>query len=170
MSEWQYKTSSDGSARYVLGQTGSAPLIFFGINPSTAVPNQLDPTVTRVQKRASLNGFDGWTMLNVYPQISTDPDGLHHEFDATLKSENEDAISSVFRGQELTVVAAWGDLIAKRPFLLELLRDISALPSLGNCRWVSIGDVTKKKNPRHALYQRYQEPLREFELSAYLAQ
>ena len=31
-----YKTNTDNSARYVLGKYNENPLVFFGINPSTA--------------------------------------------------------------------------------------------------------------------------------------
>jgi hypothetical protein len=66
--QWIYERSADGSARFVLGTVGVNPLVCFGINPSTAVPNAPDGTVARVSKFA----VDSWTMLNVYPQIATD--------------------------------------------------------------------------------------------------
>lgn len=55
---------------------GENPLVCFGINPSTAVPNALDPTLKRVRRFAAENGYDSWTMLNVYPQIATNPKTL----------------------------------------------------------------------------------------------
>lgn len=70
---WVYEPSADGSARFVLGTVGDNPLVCFGINPSIAVPNSLDPTVRRVRGLASTLEFDSWTMLNVYPQIATLP-------------------------------------------------------------------------------------------------
>ena len=33
---WIYINENDNSSRYVLGQDGKNPLIFFGINPSIA--------------------------------------------------------------------------------------------------------------------------------------
>lgn len=63
--QWIYAPSDDDSARFVLGTEGQKPLVCFGINPSTAVPGNLDPTVTRVRNIAAQNQFDSWLMLNV---------------------------------------------------------------------------------------------------------
>lgn len=59
--------------RYVLGEQFDTSckkvLVCIGINPSTAIPEQLDPTLKRVQKYAKNSGVYGaWYMLNVYPQ------------------------------------------------------------------------------------------------------
>ena len=59
--------------RYVLGEQFDTSckkvLVCIGINPSTAIPEQLDPTVKRVQKYAKNSGeYGAWYMLNVYPQ------------------------------------------------------------------------------------------------------
>ena len=68
---WLYKKNRDNSARYILGEAGRKPLVCVGINPSTAEPNNLDRTLTNVRRFSELNGYDGWLMLNVYPQRST---------------------------------------------------------------------------------------------------
>src|SRR5690606_30469284 len=86
---WIWERNVDGSARFVLATPGRNPLVCLGINPSTATPHKLDPTVKRVSKFAEGGHFDGWAMLNAYPQISTDPKGLHQEIDLQLKEENE---------------------------------------------------------------------------------
>jgi len=48
LSKWIYIKENDNAARYVLGVQGKSPLIFFGVNPSTAEPNKLDNTVKNV--------------------------------------------------------------------------------------------------------------------------
>ena len=48
---WLYERTIDNAARFVLGTIGANPLICFGINPSTAEPGNLDPTVNYVSSR-----------------------------------------------------------------------------------------------------------------------
>lgn len=76
MTRWLWERNPEGTARFTLATLGSNPLVCVGINPNTAVPDDLDRTVNRVTGFASSNGFDSWTMLNVYPQIATDPDNI----------------------------------------------------------------------------------------------
>jgi len=86
---WLYETTSDHSARFVLGTPGENPLICFGINPSIATPHNVDPTVGRVMRVTTLYGFDSFIMMNVYPQRATDPRDLHQHAGQALKDENE---------------------------------------------------------------------------------
>lgn len=146
--QWLYKHTADNSARFVLGTVGQNPLVCFGINPSTAKPNDLDPTVARVSQFASSNGYDSWLMLNVYAQIATNPNDIDQYFLPDLKAENERQIAAVIEGRRLTLLAAWGVLINKRPYLRSLLRDILDLPAVSDCDWVSLG-LTKEGHPRH---------------------
>lgn len=166
--QWIYERAPDGSARFVLGTIGLNPLVCFGINPSTAAPNALDRTVSRVHRFAADNGYDSWTMLNVYPQISTDPKALDQTYRQDLKAENERQIAGVIAGRRLTLLAAWGGLIASRPYLPSLLGDILRLPSISRCDWVSLGDSTKDGHPRHPLYMRADTPLQPFSVERYL--
>ena len=145
--QWIYERSADGSARFVLGTVGVNPLVCLGINPSTAVPNAPDRTVARVSKFAIDNGYDSWTMLNVYPQIATDPKNLDREYHPDLKTENERHIASMIDDRPLTLLAAWGGLTAIRPYLPSLLKDILQLTSATGCDWVSLGDPTRGAIP-----------------------
>ena len=70
---WYYEPHTYQSYRYVLGRVGKHPLVCIGINPSTAQPGALDPTLKSVERLAAANGFDSWIMFNVYPQRATDP-------------------------------------------------------------------------------------------------
>jgi hypothetical protein len=51
---WIYTHEEKIKVRYTLGQEGKNPLICIGINPSTAKPNDLDPTLTRVKNIAPI--------------------------------------------------------------------------------------------------------------------
>ena len=51
------------STRYILGTRGEKPLICVGINPSTARPGALDPTLKSVERIARNSGFDSFIMF-----------------------------------------------------------------------------------------------------------
>jgi hypothetical protein len=104
--QWIYEPSNDGSARFVLGTVGENPLVCFGINRWSAVPGELDPTVTRVKDFATDNGYHSWIMLNVYPQISTNPRGIEPVPQAALKVANEHHIAELLEGRQLPLLAA----------------------------------------------------------------
>lgn len=167
-SGWVYERSDDGAARFVLGTVGENPLVCVGINPSTARPGALDRTVTRVARFARDNGFDSWTMLNVYPQIETDPTLMHREHSEELARENERQIAQAVGGRPVTLLAAWGGLIASRPYLVPLLREIVDGSALAGGRWVSLGAPTKHGHPRHPLYVRADAALEPFDIRGYL--
>ena len=76
ITKWLYAPNFYSEYRYILGTRGQKPLICIGINPSTARPGDLDPTLKSVERLANANGFDSWIMFNVYPQRATDPNDL----------------------------------------------------------------------------------------------
>lgn len=166
--QWIYERADDGSARYVLGTVGSNPLVCFGINPSTAVPSSPDRTVSRVMRFAADNGYDCWIMLNVYPQIATDPKALGRVYRPEFKTENERHIPAVIGDRPLTLLAAWGGLITSRSYFPALLKDILGLSAIAGCDWVSLGESTKDGHPRHPLYVRGDVELQPFDIDGYL--
>lgn len=167
--EWVYEPSADGSARFVLGTTGDNPLVCFGINPSIAVPNALDPTVRRVRGLAASFGFDSWTMLNVYPQIATLPKDIGRALDQELKAENERKIEKLIDGQRLTLLGAWGGLIASRSYLPPLLADIVRVTDAASCNWVSYGDPLVGGHPQHLSRAAKGLQLAPFDMNTYLS-
>ena len=76
---WIYENDQNNSIRYILGTKGVNPLLCFGINPSTAKPDELDNTLKSVERLANYNSFDSWIMMNIYPQRATKPDEMHQE-------------------------------------------------------------------------------------------
>ena len=62
---WYYEPHTYQNYRYVLGRVGKHPLVCIGINPSTAQPGALDPTLKSVERLAAANGFDSWIMFTV---------------------------------------------------------------------------------------------------------
>lgn len=170
--KWIYKTNKDNTNRYVLGQIkegkDSNPLICFGINPSTATPNKLDNTIKSVQRLSESNGFNGWIMLNIYPQRATDPKDLHKEIDSQAHIINLDIIKDILIQKEVVIWAAWGTLIKKRNYLPNCLKDIIKLSEEYNCKWVSLGKISKNGHPHHPLYLRKDTKYDDFNIAGYI--
>ena len=168
---WVYD-HSEPKARFTLGKVGSRPFVCFGINPSTATPKRLDPTVASVARFADENGYDGWLMLNLYPQRATNPDKMHKRYQPVLHQENVHWIRHYLHefSQEsrVHVWCAWGALIEKRPYLLHCLSDIyDAIKDL-NLHFYTRGAHSKDGHPHHPLYLSKDAPLENFALSHYL--
>ena len=150
---WIFRASDDDKNRYILGIDGKRPLICFGINPSTASPGTADPTIRSVSRIAEYNGYDGWVMLNIYPQRYTDPNRIDETLNQKLHEENLYYINEIlelYRPRELW--AAWGNLIAKRKFFKDCLAEISNLVKQYQCKWIAFGKINKSGHPRHPLY------------------
>ena len=64
---WLYVPNRYCDYRYILGTAGTKPLICIGVNPSTAAPGDLDPTLKSVERIALGNGYDSFLMFNLYP-------------------------------------------------------------------------------------------------------
>ena len=76
---WLFVPNTYTEYRYILGTRGKNPLICIGVNPSTAAPDHLDPTLQSVQRIALNNGYDSFVMLNVYAQRATSPENMDRE-------------------------------------------------------------------------------------------
>ena len=81
---WLYVPNTYSEYRYILGTRGKKPLICVGINPSTAAPDALDPTLQSAQRIALANGYDSFLMFNVYAQRATRPDDMEHALNPAL--------------------------------------------------------------------------------------
>lgn len=166
---WLYEKNKDNSARYILGEHGKKPLVCVGINPSTAEPNNLDRTLTNVKTFSQINGYDGWLMLNVYPQRSTNPNGLHTDLDKKLHSSNLIYVAKYLsKYKEVDIWAAWGTLIGKRKYLGFALKDIVEKLEGIKTRWVKIGPISKKGHPHHPLYLSHKSKVETFDIEGYL--
>jgi len=157
-----YLKSPDNNYRYALGTRGEKTLYCFGINPSTATLERDDPTIRKVKNCAYKNGFDSVVMLNVYPQRATNPDNLDKNVNLNEHRINIEKIMEVVENGS-TVWAAWGNLINKRPYLRDCLIEIQKELETKNIHWVKMDDLTRRGNPRHPLYVKYQ-PFSEFRI------
>ena len=167
--KWLYAPNFYSEYRYILGTRGKNPLICIGINPSTAEPDNLDNTLKSVERIALGNGFDSFIMFNVYAQRATSPDDMEKVCNPELHRENLEAFRYVLSiSQQPTVWAAWGDIIEKRKYLSDCVRDMLLVGEEYGAKWVCAGAITKKGHPHHPLYLRKDEKIRPFDVAAYL--
>ena len=169
---WLYVPDFYTEYRYILGTRGENPLICIGINPSTAEPDNLDNTLKSVERIAAGNGYDSFIMFNVYAQRATRPDDMDRTLNESLHRENMAAFRYILSGVEPgrcpSVWAAWGAIIEKRPYLPGCVRDMVSIGEEYHARWLCAGKRSKKGHPHHPLYLRKDEPVLDFDVSAYL--
>jgi hypothetical protein len=168
MGSWIYETNPENSARFSIGEKGNHPLVFIGINPSRATPEKLDATLTRSRRFATLMGFDGWIMFNLYPQRSTLPSGVHKRCNRVLNERNFSIIQKTLAEYtDFSVCAAWGNLIESRPFLkTNLVHLLKAIPE--DKPWIRLGSPTLRKHPRHPSRLGYNTRPQPFYIHEYL--
>lgn len=164
--------------RYVLSKPGKNVLFVVGVNPSTANEEKPDPTMRKVMGFAEVNGFDGFVMLNLYPQRCADPDELHQEVRKHYVKKNFDHIHDqvlayIRKQNKVTILAGWGNLIEKRDYLKEI---IGALYLMLNgedfkdkVEWKMIR-LSKDENPIHPLtFKEKYGPFKDFDMGLYSA-
>lgn len=158
---WRYLGNDE--YRYLLEKVGTNPLVCIGANTSTAVPGDLDPTLSTVDRIAKRWGYDGWIMLNLCPIRATNPKDLPLTQRQELYEENIRWIESII-SEYPDVLCSWGNLINQRPYM-DIWSDIN-IPSGVN--WLCRGPVSKEGNPHHPLYVRDDAPLYPFDMEKYI--
>lgn len=166
---WLYVPNTYSEYRYILGTRGQKPLICVGINPSTAAPDALDPTLQSAQRIALANGYDSFLMFNVYAQRATCPDDMERVRNPALHAENRKAFRYLLSlSPQPAVWAAWGNIILKRGYLMDCMRDFAADGQSAGARWFTAGALLKSGQPHHPLYLKKDTKLLEFDIDAYL--
>ena len=167
--KWLYVPNSYSEYRYILGSRGKKPLICIGINPSTAAPDALDPTLQSVNRIALSNGYDSFLMFNVYAQRATRPDDMEKTMNPLLHEENRKAFRYLLSlSPQPAVWAAWGNIIEKRDYLTECMRDFLADGKAVGAKWYTAGPLLKSGHPHHPLYLKRDTKLLDFDIEAYL--
>ena len=126
-----------------------------GINPSTAAPDALDPTLQSVQRIALSNGYDSFLMFNVYAQRATRPDDMERALNPALHAENRKAFRYLLSLSPLPLPsgAAWGNVIEKRDYLHGLRAGLRRTDGqAAGARWYTAGPLLKSGHPHHPLY------------------
>ena len=167
--KWLYVPNSYSEYRYILGTRGENPLICIGINPSTAAPDALDPTLKSVERIAHANGYDSFLMFNVYAQRATRPDDMEKAMNPLLHGENRKAFRYLLSLSPAPAVwAAWGNIIEKRDYLTDCMRDFLEDGKNVGAKWFTAGPLLKSGHPHHPLYLRKDTQLFDFDIEAYL--
>ena len=170
VSRWLYVPNTYSEYRYILGTRGEKPLICIGINPSTAAPDALDPTLQSAQRIALANGYDSFLMFNVYAQRATRPDDMEHQCNALLHAENRKAFRYLLSlSPKPAVWAAWGNIIMKRDYLMDCMRDFVADGEAVDAKWFTAGPLLKSGHPHHPLYLKRDTKLLDFDARSYVS-
>ena len=169
VNRWLYVPNRYSEYRYILGTRGNKPLICIGINPSTAAPDALDPTLQSVERIAHANGYDSFLMFNVYAQRATRPDDMEPICNHQLHEENRKAFRYLLSlSDQPAIWAAWGNIIMKRGYLMDCMRDFLADGKAAGARWFTAGPLLKSGHPHHPLYLKRDTALLEFDIESYL--
>lgn len=164
-----YLKNEKNTQRYALGQQGQWMLCAVGLNPSTADDQKPDQTLSKLLGFAERNGFDGFLMLNLYPQRTPYPQKLHKRAQKKYLNENLRQIESVLKKVEAgAFLAAWGGDIQIRPYLAKSLQQLLSLTTTSRLPWLRIGSFTKAGHPRHPSRAAYRLGLEPFDVEAYL--
>ena len=169
VSRWLYVPNHYSEYRYILGTRGRKPLICMGINPSTAAPDALDPTLQSAQRIALSNGYDSFLMFNVYAQRATRPDDMERSCNPVLHAENRRAFRYLLSLSPAPALwASWGNIIEKRGYLMDCMRDFAADASAAAVRRSKAGPVLKSGHSHRPLYLQGETTLLAFDIDRYL--
>jgi hypothetical protein len=131
------------------------PLVFIGLNPSTADEVKNDPTVERMERRARAMGYGGLIVVNIFAFRATDPMDMIDSAEAgidVIGRDNDMAIvkAAIASG---TIVCGWGShgtLCERGRIVKNLLID-----SFSSGEGVTHLGLTKNGQPKHPLYIGY---------------
>ena len=156
---WIYKNNINNTARFTLGEyknIADKTLICIGVNPSSATPNKLDPTLKKVKAITISHNYANWAMINIYPQRATNPNNLHTNYSVQLHNDNINEIHNLLTTfYNSDILFAYGNLISKRPYLKDCLADIlNLINSIQFNGKLYCIKRTAKGNPVHPLYQK----------------
>jgi hypothetical protein len=161
--------SNDEHQRFLLGTTGTNPLVVIGLNPSYANRETSDRTITKIKTFSANHGCDSFIMINLSAQRTPNPTDLVLQVDEGLHRQNLHHISAILAPvNPVHVLAAWGETIRIRPYLADHLKDIIKLLNPKTVEWLQIGEqLTKSGHPRHPSRTPY-VPLQSFNIHHYL--
>ena len=150
---WLYIPPDKAEHRYILGTRGQKPLICICENPSTAVPNRLDHTLTRISNYIeNQTTYDSWIVLNLYPVRATNPTKLPKKMDNRLHQSNLAAIKFVLsQFDQPDIWLAWGgDIVnTNRQYLIDCVLGFINIANDRQPNYLCAIKPTKKGHPRH---------------------
>lgn len=164
-----YDKTQNNDCRFTLGTEGIKTLFVIGLNPNTADDKKPDLTITKIMNFAEQNNFDSFIMLNLYAERTSHPNKLHLQLDDELNKKNiEHIVRLLTLKTKASVLAAWGEKINLRPYLLTCLRNIYEVANKHDLVWLKIGSLTKSGHPRHPSRVSYSSGLTSFDITNYI--
>jgi hypothetical protein len=125
-----------------------SPIVFIGLNPSTADEIQDDPTIRRCTGFAKSWGYNGIWMLNLFGLRSTDPRGLKNHQNP-VGPDNFTELLTITKARSMgEVVLCWGNhgaYMGQGDRVTQMLKE-SIPEKLRAFGW------TKTGQPKHPLY------------------
>lgn len=115
--------SADVGKRLLIGVVGECPLLVIGQNPNIANAFQSDGTCNTIDHLVRYSTeYNGWMLVNLYPERSGEPDLLPENGDPELLQENWELINLVLNlhPEISAVLLAWGDASDSRKYLKEM--------------------------------------------------
>ncbi|EOD29331.1 hypothetical protein EMIHUDRAFT_64003 [Emiliania huxleyi CCMP1516] len=162
--------SVDGVYRYGLTRTWSSsgtdaaarqsnPLLFVGLNPSTADGDSDDPTIRRVIRFAMAWGHDSIFVCNLFAYRSTQPAALKAAADPVGALANDAALADAAR-RAGRVLCGWGNgLLPGSKAVARMMRArvqevLEILSEGAGAERICCLHVTLQQQPQHPLYVR----------------
>jgi hypothetical protein len=163
------KNRKNENQRLALGRSGDRILFVIGLNPSTATNIRPDSTITRIDKVAKINRFDGFVMLNLCSLRSTYINLLPLKISTTILRYNEqEIVNLILANSKPSLWLAWGEnIITKEYFSESLIRCYEALKDQ-KIIWLNFGPLTKNGHPRHPSRLNYGWNFTDFDIDGYI--
>lgn len=131
------------------------PMVFIGLNPSTADEENNDPTVERMERRAREYEHGGLIVVNIFAFRATDPEDMKDSAEAGIDvvgPENDRAIIEACKRAGL-IVCGWGahgGYLGRARTIKNLIIDCQSV--FGPVAHLGL---TKAGHPKHPLYIGY---------------
>lgn len=130
---------------------------------------KLDYTSNRVKSISKRHGFDGWAIINLYPERSLHPNKLSRILDKEAHEQNMEEIKLLLeKYNPESVWVAWGTSIEKRKYLKFCLNDITQLLLKNNVKCLHLGDLTNEGHPKHPRIAMNNDNFYNFDIGNYI--
>lgn len=167
---WVY-FGDDTHERYVLGEPQDKNILVLGVNPSTAKPEKLDPTIRNVKRiiKEKYGEDFGWIMMNLHPQRDKNPKNIKEN--EVWRENNLKVVRAVVAQFKIHAIwCAWGNMIDMpgKEFLYKNLNQIYKIVGESD-KWCHYCIFTTKENPRHPLFMSLGHDFFPFSVPEYLS-
>lgn len=140
----------DDNCRYALGKSGENMIICIGLNPSTATDKTPDKTFNKIRKIVENKKYDGFVILNICPQRSSNPKNV--KYNKNDADKNCQIIKEYLdKYPKAPIWRAWGNNI-RLVELKQYRKNVEKLISTRECLYTSLN---KSGEPKHPLFEKF---------------